>query len=109
MEKTWAKFDLLRLFDTARPIDQGSNEVCCEDLVKIGAYTKVYEYVYVKESQVGTGGFLYLRRVTSSMIVLFTIPVIDAAECEHQSQFKSYRGYIDLGDSKLVTTKALTH
>lgn len=43
------------------------------------------------------------------MIVLFMIPVIDAAECEHQSQFKSYRGYIDLGDSKLVTTKALTH
>ena len=48
MPKIWPKFDLLRLFDTALPIDQGSNEILCKDLVKIGAYTKVCEYVYVK-------------------------------------------------------------
>ena len=109
MQKIWPEFDLLRLFDTARAIDQGSNEVYCEDLVKIGAYTKAYEYVYVKESQVGTLELLYLRTVTPSITVLFVIPVIDAVESEHQSQSNSYRRRIDLGDSKLVTTKALTH
>ena len=109
MQKMWPKFVLLRLFDTAHPIDQGSDEVCCKYLVKIGAYTKVYEYVYVKESQVGTGGFLYLRLVTPAITVLFIIHIIDAVDSEHQSQIKSYRGCIDLGDSKLVTTTALTH
>jgi len=77
--------------------------------VKIGAYTKVCEFVYVKGSQVGIGGFLHLRLVTPVMTVLCMIHIIDAVESEHQSQSKSYRGCIDLGDSELVTTKALTH